>query len=207
MEHTNHTTVHQVLKHNKKIRISVGILLIATVLSLAFVFKGNYIAATVDGRPISRQSVVKELEKQNGKAVLDTMISEKIIQNEASKKNIVISDTDVDEEIKSIEKGVMAQGGTLDMALAQQGLTLNDLKERIKTQKMVEKLLEDKIKVTEAEINTFINSNKIVLTKGKEYEIRQKVSDQLRDKKLNQEAQAWIANLKSNAKINYYVNY
>ena len=207
MEHTNHTTVYQVLKHNKKIRISVGILLIATVLGLAFIFKGNYIAVTVDGRPISRHSLIKELEKQNGKAVLDTMISEKIIQNEASKKKIVISDSEIDAEIKSIEEGITAQDGTLDMALTQQGLTLDDLKERIKTQKMVEKLLEDKIKVTEAEVNTFITSNKIVLTKGKEAEIRQKVSDQLRDKKLNQEAQAWIANLKSNAKINYYVNY
>ena len=207
MEHTNHATVYQVLKHNKKIRISVGILIIATVLGLAFIFKGNYIAVTVDGRPISRQSVIKELEKQNGKAVLDAMISEKIIQNEASKKKIAVSRAEIDEEIKSIEKGVTAQGGTLDMALLQQGLTLDDLKERVKTQKMVEKLLEDKINVTEAEVNTFIASNKIVLTKGKESEIRQKVSDQLRDKKLNQEAQIWIANLKSNAKINYYVNY
>lgn len=207
MEHTNHTTVREVLKHNKKIRIAIIILVVAVIIGTAFIFKGNYIAATVDGRPISRQSVIKELEKQNGKAILDTMISEKIIQNEASKKKIAVSDAEIDKEIKTIENGVIAQGGTLDMALLQQGLALDDLKERLRTQKMVEKLLEDKIKVTEAEVNSFITSNKIVLTSGKENEIRQKVSDQLRDKKLNQEAQAWITNLKSNAKINYYVSY
>lgn len=213
MEHTNHShyhglTVIEVLKINKKIQIAVGIVAIATILTVFYLFKNNFIiAATVDGRVISRYSLIKELERQNGKTVLDTMISENIIANEASKKGIVVTDSDIDQEVKVVESGILAQGGTLDMALLQQGMTVDDLKDRIRTQKMVEKLLADKIVVSEAEVNTYIATNKISLPKGKETEAKTQIADQLRDQKLNQEAKKWIAELKSSAKVKYYIKY
>lgn len=213
MEHTNHShyhglTVIEVLKSNKRIQLAVGIVAIATILTVFYFFKNNFIiAATVDGRVISRYSLIKELEKQNGKTVLDTMISENIIANEASKKGIVVTDSDIDQEVKVVESGILAQGGTLDMALLQQGMTVDDLKDRIRTQKMVEKLLADKIVVSEAEVNTYIATNKISLPKGKETEAKTQIADQLRDQKLNQEAKKWIAELKSSAKVKYYIKY
>lgn len=213
MEHTNHShhhglTVVEVLKSNKKIQLAVGVVAIATILTAFYVFKNNFIvAATVDGRVISRYSLIKELEKQNGKTVLDTMISENIIANEASKKGIVVTDSDIDQEVKVVESGILAQGGTLDMALLQQGMTVDDLKDRIRTQKMVEKLLADKIVVSEAEVNTYIATNKISLPKGKETEAKTQIAEQLRDQKLNQEAKKWIAELKSSAKVKYYIKY
>ena len=213
MEHANHShhqdlTVVEVLKSNKKIRLSVGVVAIATILTAFYVFKNNFIvAATVDGRTISRYSLIKELEKQNGKAVLDTMISENIINNEASKKGIEIADAEIEQEIKIVESGILAQGGTLDMALLQQGMTMDGLKERIRTQKMVEKLLADKIKVSEAEVNSYIATNKISLPKGKETEAKTQIADQLRDQKLNVEAKKMISELKSSANIKYYIKY
>jgi len=213
MEHTNHShhqglTVAEVLKKNKKIQIAIGIVALAAIVMALYLVKNNFIiAATVDGRMISKYSLIKELEKQNGKAVLDTMISENIIENEASKKGIIITDSEIEQEVKVVESDILAQGGTLDMALLQQGMTVDDLKDRIRTQKMVEKLLADKIEVSEAEVNAYIATNKISLPKGKEMETKTQVADQLRDQKLNEEAQKWIAGLKSNAKIKYYINY
>ncbi len=213
MEHTNHShyhglTVIEVLKINKKIQIAVGIVAIATILTVFYLFKNNFIiAATVDGRVISRYSLIKELERQNGKTVLDTMISENIIANEASKKGIVVTDSDIDQEVKVVESGILAQGGTLDMALLQQGMTMDGLKERIRTQKMVEKLLADKIKVSEAEVNAYVATNKISLPKGKETEAKTQIADQLRDQKLNVEAKKMISELKSSANIKYYIKY
>jgi len=213
MEHTNHShhqglTVIEVLKSNKKIQLAIGIVAIAAILVASYVFKNNFIvAATVDGRMISRYSLIKELEKQNGKTVLDKMISENIIRNEASKKGIQITDAEVEQEIKVVENGILAQGSTLDVALLQQGMSIDDLKERIRTQKMVEKLLADKIEVSGAEVNSYIATNKISLPKGKETEAKTQIADQLRDQKLNDEAQKWISELKSKAKINYYGKY
>lgn len=213
MEHTNHShhqglTVIEVLKSNKKIQLAIGIVAIAAILVASYIFKNNFIvAATVDGRMISRYSLIKELEKQNGKTVLDKMISENIIRNEASKKGIQITDAEVEQEIKVVENGILAQGSTLDVALLQQGMSIDDLKERIRTQKMVEKLLADKIEVSGAEVNSYIATNKISLPKGKETEAKTQIADQLRDQKLNDEAQKWISELKSKAKINYYGKY
>ena len=213
MEHTNHShhqglTVIEVLKSNKKIQLAIGIVAIAAILVASYVFKNNFIvAATVDGRMISRYSLIKELEKQNGKTVLDKMISENIIRNEASKKGIQITDAEVEQEIKVVENGILAQGSTLDVAVLQQGMSIDDLKERIRTQKMVEKLLADKIEVSGAEVNSYIATNKISLPKGKETEAKTQIADQLRDQKLNDEAQKWISELKSKAKINYYGKY
>lgn len=213
MEHTNHShhqglTVAEVLRKNKKIQIAVGVVAVTAIAMAFYLLKNNFIiAATVDGRMISKYSLIKELEKQNGKAVLDTMISENIIENEASKKGVVITDLEIEQEVKSVESGILAQGGTLDMALLQQGMTVDDLKKRIRTQKMVEKLLAGKIGVSEAEVNAYIATNKIAIPKGKEAETKTQIADQLRDQKINQEAQKWIAELKSNAKIKYYINY
>lgn len=212
MDHINHPhkaqTVAEVLKTNKKIQITIGTVAVLLVLMALYMFNNAFIiAATVDGRNISRYALIKELEQQYGKTTIDKMISENIIKNEASKKGIVVTDAQVNQEIKIVENGILAQGSTLDMALLQQGLTMDSLRDRIRTQKMVEKLLADKITISEAEVNAYITTNKISLPKGGETEAKTQIADQLRGEKLNQEAQSWLAGLKSSAKIKYYINY
>ncbi len=51
----------------------------AVLLVLFNAFKGQFIAATVNGSSISRWSLIQELEKQSGKSTLDTMITKKLI--------------------------------------------------------------------------------------------------------------------------------
>ena len=101
----------------------------------------------------------------------------------------------------------MGQGGTLEATLQEQGMTLEGLKKRIGTQKAVEKILEDKIQVTDEEVNTYITDNKVTLPKGNESEAKKQISVQLRNQKLNQEASQWINGIRTEAKIKYYVEY
>jgi hypothetical protein len=78
--------------HKKKITITVRKSLIYTVVVIllligaAIYCKKLFIAASVDGSYISRMSVVRELEKQGGKKVLDTFITRQLIGQEARKK-------------------------------------------------------------------------------------------------------------------------
>jgi len=190
---------------NKKIvipAIAIGLVLVAL-----FYFKGTFVAATVNGSPISRLSVVSQLEKEGGKNVLDSLITEKLIESEVKKRGIVITDDEVDQEIKNIEISIAGQGGTLEAALQEQGMTMESLKKRIGTQKAVEKLLEDKIQVTDEEVSAYITESKITLPEGSEIEARKQISDQLRNQKLNQEASQWINEIRTEAKIKYYVEY
>lgn len=190
---------------NKKTVTSVVV--IGLIVVALFYFRGIFVAATVNGSPISRLSVVEQLEKQGGKNTLDSLITEKLIESEVKKMGIVITDDEINQEIKKIEVSVAGQGSTLEAALQEQGMTLESLKKRIGTQKAVEKLLNDKIQVTDEEVDTYITENKVTLPKGNETEARKQVSDQLRNQKLNQEASQWINEIRTAAKIKYYVEY
>ena len=190
---------------NKKtvvLAVIIGLILVAL-----FYFKGTFVVATVNGSPISRLSVVSQLEKEGGKNVLDSLITEKLIESEVKKRGIVTTDDEINQEIKNIEASIVGQGGTLEAALQEQGMTLEGLKKRIGTQKAVEKILEDKIQVTDEEVNTYITDNKVTLPKGNESEAKKQISVQLRNQKLNQEASQWINGIRTEAKIKYYVEY
>jgi foldase protein PrsA len=212
MEHTNHThhqnlTVLQVLRQNKKIRTAVVILVIATVVGFLFIFKNIFFVASVNGSLISRMSVVRELEKQGGKQVLESLVTEKLISNELKKNNISISDTEVEDEIKKIEDSIKKQGGTLELAMAQQGISRDQLIEKISEQKKIEKLVMNKIVVSDEDVQSVIKNGKITIPKGKEAEMIMEIKDTIKKQKLSQEVQKWLENLQSSAKITYFISY
>ncbi len=194
-------------KKSKPIIIAIGVVVILIIVALFFA-KGLFVAATVNGSLISRVSVIQELEKQGGKQALEAIIDKKLIETELNKQKITVTKEEVDEEIKKIEAQVASRGGTLEAALAQQGMTEEKLREQITIQKRLEKLLADKVAITEAEINTYIKDSKATPPKDvKTEDFRKQVSEQLKQQKFQQEAQKWVSDLTTSAKIKYYVNY
>lgn len=183
------------------------ILIVIIVLGLVYYFKGLFIAATVNNSVISRFAVISELEKGSGKAALDSMISERLIELEAAKKNITISNEEINAEFEKISKQLEEQGLTLEAALAEQGLTKADISKRMMVQKKLEKMLADKVNVTDQEIDQYIKDNGITLPKDKEAEAKDSIREQIKSNKLNEEARKFIDDLKANAKINRWVNY
>ena len=193
------------IKINVKTAVIIGSVI--AIFAVLFLARGLFVAASVDGSPISRLSVVQELEKRGGKSTLDALITEKLIENAAKKQNITVTDAELAEEIKKIEAQVTGQGGTLEQALAQQGLTEASLKEQVRVQQLMQKLLADKVAVTDEEVQKYITDSKVTIPKGEEAKAKEQITDQLKDQKLQQEAQVFITNLRNDAKIKYYVNY
>jgi len=217
MEHTN-TEENQSSMEEKKspeinpktknYKLIAIVIAVAIVLVALFFAKSLLIAATVNGSPISRLSLIRELEKQGGKQALEAIIDQKLIEAELQKKGITASQEEVSEEIKNIEAQISSQGGTLLQALAMQGLTEKTLREQITIQKKLEKLLADKIVVTDEEIDAYMKDSKVPLPKDiKPEDSKKEISVQIKRQKLQQEAAKWIADLTKNAKIRYYVNY
>lgn len=194
-------------KKPKPVVLAIGTAVILIIVALIFA-KGLFVAATVNGNPISRWSVIKELEKQGGKQALEAIIDKKLIESELNKQKIAVTKEEVDAEIKKIETQVTSQGGTLEMALAQQGLTREKLVEQITIQKKLEKLLADKVAVTDAEIDAYIKDSKATPPKDMKIEdFKKQVGEQLKQQKFQTEAQQWVSDLTTSAKIKYYVNY
>lgn len=189
------------------IKFVVALVIIGLLVAVVYKYKSWIVAASVDGHMISRASIIKELEKQGGRQTLDLLIDKQLINNESKNKNITVSDSEVDEVVKNYESIYSTQGGTLDQALAAQGLSRQDLKDQIIIQKKVEKLLGDKVKVTDEEVQKFIDDNKVPMTAGKEDETKKNVLDQLKQQKLSDSSGELLQSLRSNAKIKEFVKY
>lgn len=181
---------------------SIGIIL---VLGLLYRFKNQFVVAIVNGRPISRLTLVKELERQGKKQVLENIILKTLILQEAKKQKIIISDEEITTEISKIEESIKSSGQDLNQVLQLQGISQSELRLQIKIQKMVEKLAGKDISVSEEEIKDYQEKNKDTLPKDKTAEeIKQQVSEQLMSGKLNQKIEELINNLRQNAKVSYF---
>lgn len=194
---------------NKR-KIVIGIAIIAGLVALgAIIYSllGFFVAATVGWSPISRYAVVRELERVYGKTALNSLITQKLINLEAEKKGIVVSEEDVNAEITKIEAQISAQGQTLEAVIKTEGMTMDDLKKQIIDRKKMEKLVADKTVVEASEVDQYIKDYKITIPKGQEVAYREQLKQQLESQKLNEAASALIETLKSQSAIRYFGNY
>lgn len=189
------------------VKTAIGIVIIIILGALAYFYRGFFIAATVNGRVISRFAIIKNLEKQQGATVLDSLITEELIQEEARKRAVMITDADIDAELKKIEDMLSSQGNTLEAALKAQGLSREELRKQIGIQKTVEKLLAGKIDVSESEIDEYIKVNSMTAPAGEEGSLRAKVHEQIQSQKFSKEAGVFVDGLRSSASITRLVNY
>jgi len=195
----------KLIKINKKTIIIIAIII--AVGALAYINKGLFVAAVVDGSPISRLAVIRELEKSSGKNLLDSLIAEKIIQNEIAAKGIIISDDEINTTIKNIENQVATQGSTLNEELTAQGMTLEDLKKQLVLQLGLEKLVADKINVTDEELAQYIKDNSISIPEGQEEIANIQIREELKNQKISTESNILVSSLKLQASILYFVDY
>lgn len=184
------------------------IIVVLVVLGIFFYFKGLFIAAVVDGKPISRLAVIKDLESASGRQALDALIVKQLIETEANKAGVSVSQEDIDTEIQTLEERISKQGGTLEMILAQQGISQDQFREQIILQKKLEKILENNIRVTDEEVNKYFTENKVTPPAGvSEEETKNQIRSQLKNQKFGMEADKFITELRAKASIQYYVSY
>jgi parvulin-like peptidyl-prolyl isomerase len=190
---------------NKTFKAVAIILFIGTLLVLT---KSLFVAAIVNGIPISRVKVVKELERQGGTNVLNTLIDRALIFQEARRVGVKVSDAAINTQIASIEETLKGQNLTLEEALAARGQKKEDLIDQIRIQKTVEAILAQKINVSEEDISKYFEENKELLDEGAKLEdVKEDIRGQLFQQKLNEEYGKWIEGLKAKAKIYYLVRY
>lgn len=194
----------------KKILPYVVAVLIVT--GLTFLGRKLLFSASVNGQLISRFTVIKELEKKGGQTALEDIILKTLINQEAKKRKINISDEEVNAEISKIEKSVASQGATLDSLLQQQGMTKSDLTDGIKLQLTVTKMAVTNITVTDKEIDDYLKANQEEqASSGLEETAPEITKDQakeiIKQQKLQTNIQKFVIDLKAKAKINYFIKY
>ena len=193
------------LLRNKKFKTLAIIILIGTFLVLA---RSLFVAALVNGRPVSRIAVIKALEREGGTDVLNTLVERSLIFQEAGRVGVKISDDVINTQITSIEEILKGQSLTLEAALAARGQTKEDLIDQIRIQKTVEAILSQKINISEEDIAKYFEENKELLDVGAKLEdVKEDIRGQLFQQKLNDEYRKWVEELKAKSKILYFVNF
>ena len=110
----------------------------------------DYIAAVVNGKPILYSEVVS-YAKENGisdlRVALDRLIEKEILITQAESKGIKVSDAEVDAALKDFMKrnGIENQEQLKEL-LKREGLTLSDLKQKIREQLLIAKLIAREVK-------------------------------------------------------------
>ncbi len=188
-------TSNLIIRPPKKVLL-LGLIFLLVLVLIYFSVR-FFLVASVNGQWVGRLTIIKELEKQGGKKTLDVVILKTLINQEAKKRKVTVSQKDIDAEIQKIEANVTAQGSTLDQLLQQQGMKKSDLTGEVKIQLLVSKMVGENITVTDKEIDDF---------KDQEFP-REQIKQKIKQQKLQQKIQTFVADLKSKAKINYFIKY
>jgi hypothetical protein len=199
------TKVMAAVSPKKRVWTAFLIIFIIILALGVYFFRSLFIAATVNGQPIWRLNLIRELEIQSGKETLNGLISKTLVLQEAKKQNVIVSKEEIDQEIKNLEENFSKQGQDLNQILIAQGLSKEGLVEQIRFQKIIEKILGKDINVTDQEVSDYIKQNENLLPKDSTAEeLKSGVKRQLEQQKLSEKIQSWISSLQDSAKIIYF---
>ena len=117
------------------------------------------IVAKVNNEVITKDELYDLLVEQNGTQVLESLIAEKILNAEAKKQNINVSEEDVQAEINKVIDNYGGQE-VFNQAMEYYGYSLDDIKKNITMNTQIRRLLEPSISISEEEMLGYFEENK-----------------------------------------------
>ncbi len=190
------------LKYLPSKRISIALILIGLG-AILYLNKDWFVAGTVNGKPVLASEVNQRLNDTYRTQVLNQIINEKIIEQEAQSKGVSISDDVVNSKIKEIED---QYGGadTFNSLLSQQGVTRDQFTKQTKLQLVVENLYKDSLNPTEEEIQKFMEENSSLPEATEPAKFRELASSQIKQQKLSEVFSQKFQELRSSANIQLF---
>ncbi len=187
----------------KKSKSFYLVLLVVGILLLVIYKKSWFVAAIVNGSPVTNLELQMRLNQQFRSQTLNQLINEKIILSEAAKNNVVVTEADVSKKISEIETSV---GGAqaFDSILSQQGQNRQNIRQQIKLQLSIEKLYANEATVSAEEVTGFIEQNAEQLRATDSAGQQKEATDALKSQKLSQLFAEKFQELRTKAKIQIF---
>ncbi|WP_433595657.1 peptidylprolyl isomerase [Lysinibacillus xylanilyticus] len=115
--------------------------------------------AKVDGEKILQTELDDALREQYGTEVLDTLITNKIVELEAKKEGVSVSDDAIQEEYEELAE---SYGGeeSLQEALEANGLTEPSVKDNIRMYQLTKNVIATSIEISDEEVAQYFEDNK-----------------------------------------------
>ena len=165
-------------------------------------------AASVNGEKITKDQLYDVMLKSGGKEALDSLISQKLVALEANKKNIVVSDQEVQTELQKYYDNYGSEDA-FSQELAKNGYTLEEFKKEIVNEQSIRKILEPQIPITDEEMKNYFDENKTMFTpqgRTANYEAsKAEVREALLQSKLETQYSTWIDSLYQQYSVKNYL--
>ena len=179
------------------------IIILLVALALWFL-RSQIIVAMVNGKPITRFKLISELEKQRASQILDSLVTMELVNQAINEADIKVDDQEIADQMAEIEATLASQNQNLDDILAMQNLTREDIEKDIKLNLQVDKILADKIQVTDEEVMEYFETNKEILGEDANFEeMKKDIEAQVIQEKRSAAQQEWLETLRSEANIRY----
>lgn len=184
----------------KTFNLVVGALVLV-VLGMGYMrYKYVLVPATVNGSPVYGWQYVKSLNQSAGKQVMDQLIVEKLISQEAKKLNITLTQQEIDDEIGRLDAQFESVGG-LDAFLSTQGLSKSDIQGQLELNLKVQKIVADKVSVSQEEVDKYYTENQAEYTEVTMEEAKGQIQQMLVDQAMQQQISTWIQDLRAKAQV------
>jgi foldase protein PrsA len=192
---------NQPILTKKNIILAIILLLILG----GWIFRRYFIAATVNGQPVSRMELNSQMEKRFGSQVLDNIINERLIMGAVRQKGVFVTAEEIDTKIKDVETKLSGKI-SLDDALKMQGMTREDMRKQMEIQVSIDKLFSTESTVSSKEVDEYIFSNKESFKNSTNpAQLRLEVTDVLHQQKVSDAFNKWFEDIKKGARIEKYL--
>jgi len=166
--------------------------------------RGKFIAAVVNGRPITRFELDGRMVARYGDATLEEMINEHLVKSEAQAKGVKTSPEEINSRLEEFTKQI-GENTKLEDFLTQRGFTLEEFKKQIELDILVKKLTAGSVNISDQELADFISKNRASLTATSEADLKNEALEILSSRKRNETFQKWFQELKNKAKVQKFI--
>lgn len=144
---------------NNKLMMIFAVIFLGLLLIFATAFTRTETAASINGEKISKDELNTKLTEMYGADILDSLITNKVIEMEAAKEKVKVTGNEIDEELTKLQE---SYGGeeSFASALEQNNVSMDKIREDIEIYLLAEKMIKPSIDVTEDDMKTYFEENK-----------------------------------------------
>lgn len=182
--------------------LTIGLVVIALI-ALAYWKKDWFVAATVNGAPVTTIELQKRISDNYKAKELQELIDEKVILQETAKNNMTPTDSEIEAKYAEFEQ---QYGGPEEFAnlLEMQGETKAGLTRRIRLNIALDKLYSSEATSSEQEVDEYIKVNKSLLKATTSADQRVEAEAAIKEQKLIQIIQQKFQELRDRAVIKIF---
>ena len=146
-------------RYMKTYKAALAVILLTVVLAGTSCSADKDAVAKVNGEAITKDQLYDAMVKQGGQQALDMLIMEKIVEMEAKKQGVQVTDEDVDKEIDKMAEQY-GDRETFERIIGMYGYNMDGIKKDISMSLKIEELLRPSISITEEEMREYFEENK-----------------------------------------------